>query len=244
MDEPLIVKEKKVVAKTNFYISTKANKELLDALSDVKQLDELQKKALIYRTKEILDEYTRRAYMYSCVYHFGRGIVTVGSLLVPALLSIQNSTTTSLAGYQADLYWITWSTSLMVTIFNGILTLFKVEKKYSYLNTLQERVRSEGWQYVQLTGKYGGHHFGPDISTHKNELIYFTHALERIKLQQTNDEYWKTQDNGNQGPNTTNEKKSLEGLYTPTPSTQQLQEIATVINFGKEDMPDNEKSEE
>jgi hypothetical protein len=112
---------------------------------------------------------------------------------------------------------------LLVTICNGILTLFKVEKKYYYLNTLQEQVRSETWQYIHLTGKYGGHHYSPEASTHLNEIVHFTHALERIKLNQTNDEYWKSQDTQTQQPtNNLYNKRGIDGLYSPTPNGPQL----------------------
>jgi len=201
-----------------------ANKQLLEALQEVNGIDSVSKKALLYRISGILYEYTNRAFFYSIVYHFGRGTVTIGSLIVPALLSIQGPNSPT-ASYSTELYWLTWSLSLFVTIFNGILTLFKIEKKYNYLNTLQEQVRSEGWQYVHLTGKYGGHHFAPDKSTHIKELIHFTHSLERIKLNQTNEEYWKTQESEVKKPNS--DKKSLEALYTPTPTTQQLLEVIT-----------------
>ena len=196
-----------------------ANRQLLEALNEIKGLDSLSKKALLYRTSNILDEYTVRAGWYSGFHHVGRAIVTIGSLSVPALLSIQSGASTVVAPY---LYWLTWSISLLVTIFNGILTLFKVEKKFYYLNTLEEQVRSEGWQYIHLTGKYGGHHFSPEKSTHINEIVHFTHALERIKLNQTNDEYWKSQEAQIQQPVQHDNIKGLYGLYTPTPSGQHL----------------------
>jgi hypothetical protein len=199
----------------------RANQQILEALNDIEGIDNLAKKALLYRTSSILDEYTQRAYMYSWIYHGGRAVVTIGSLIVPALLSIQNGGG-GLNAYADELYWLTWTTSLMVTMFNGVLTLFKVEKKYTYLNTLQEQVRSESWQFVQLTGKYGGHHFSPINSTHKNELVHFTHSLERIKLNQTNEEYWKSQESQTKAPNGQSDKKDTDGLFTPTPSTEEL----------------------
>jgi hypothetical protein len=202
----------------------RANQQLLEALNDIEEIDGLSKKALLYRISSILDEYTQRAYLYTWVYHGGRSIVTIGSLIVPALLSIQGGGN-GLNVYTTELYWLTWTTSLLVTMFNGILTLFKIEKKYIYLNTLQEQVRSEGWQYVQLTGKYGGHHYSSEKSSHKNELIHFTHSLERIKLNQTNEEFWKSQETQTKTPNSS-DKRDLDGLFTPTPSTEQLMAVS------------------
>ena len=210
------------------------NQQLLEALNDIQGISSLARKSLLYRTSSILDEYTQRAHMYSGIYHSGRIIVTVGSLIVPALLSIQSGAS-SFGQYSNYLYWVTWTISLMVTIFNGILTLFKIEKKYIFLNTLCEQVRSEGWQYIQLTGKYGGHHYSPGKSTHSNELIHFTHSLERIKLNQTNEEYWKSQESQTKVPNGAIDKKELGALYTPTPSTEQLMGAAKEIEDAEEE---------
>jgi len=200
-----------------------ANRQLLEAFNEIKGLDNLAKRALLYRTSSILDEYTVRAGWYSGFYHIGRATVTIGSLSVPALLSIQSAASNQLSPYSSEIYWFTWSISLLVTICNGILTLFKVEKKYYYLNTLQEQVRSEAWQYIHLTGKYGGHHYSPEPSTHLNEIVHFTHALERIKLNQTNDEYWKSHESQTQQPvSNLYNKKGLDGLFSPTPNIPQL----------------------
>ena len=200
-----------------------ANRQLLEALNEIKGLDNLAKKALLYRTSNILDEYTIRAGWYSGFYHIGRATVTIGSLSVPALLSIQSAASNQLSPYSSEIYWFTWSISLLVTICNGILTLFKVEKKYYYLNTLQEQVRSEAWQYIHLTGKYGGHHYSPEPSTHVNEIVHFTHALERIKLNQTNDEYWKSHESQTQQPvSNLYNKKGIDRLFSPTPNGPQL----------------------
>jgi hypothetical protein len=201
----------------------KSNIQIIESLAELRDIDPIQKKALLSRVSIILREYGHRAYVFSIMFHFGRGIVTVGSLIVPALLSIQSAGSNAAMIYSVDVYWVTWALSLLVTIFNGVLTLFKIEKKYFYLNTICEQVRSECWQFIQLTGKYGGHHYNPNHSTHQNELVYFTHALERIKLNQTNDEYWKSQENAPQVPNGLPiERKQIEGLFTPTPLQEQL----------------------
>jgi hypothetical protein len=207
----------------------KANHQLLEALQDIEGLDNIQKKAMLYRVSSLVDEYTHRANVYGTLYHFGRAAVTIGSLIVPALLSIQGGSTP--IPFANEIYWFTWCTSLLVTTFNGVLTLFKVEKKYFFLTTIMEQVRSEGWQYISLTGRYGGHHHKPNPSTHSNEYAFFTHAIERIKLNQTNEEFWKTQDtDSNTEPNVTAiQRKQLNGLFTPTPAEGQLSRALSSI---------------
>jgi hypothetical protein len=52
-----------------------------------------------------------------------------------------------------------------------------------------EQLRSEGWQYLELSGRYSGF-YGPN-PTHENQFIYFSHAVEKIKMRQVEEEYFK-----------------------------------------------------
>ena len=91
-----------------------------------------------------------------------------------------------------DIHLLLLDHDLLVTTFNAILVLFKVDKKYYSLHTTLERLRSEGWQYVGLTGRYSGiltHN--TQEPTHENQYKYFCHYVEKIKLKQVEDEYYK-----------------------------------------------------
>jgi hypothetical protein len=155
-----------------------------------------QKEMVEARYLTILENFQKRTRNHSIVFFLGHFIVTVGSLFVPALLSIQNSGsnyTFNNTNFTVQIYWATFVISLLVTICNGILTLFKVDKKYYFLNTTLERLRSEGWQYVALSGRYSGQLLGNGIEpTHQNQFVYFIHYVEKIKMKQVEEEYYKT----------------------------------------------------
>ncbi len=132
-------------------------------------------------------------------------MITVGSLLVPALLSIQNSDksfTYTASNFAAQIYWTTFVISLLVTTFNGILTLFKVDKKYYFLHTHLERLRSEGWQYFSLTGRYAvlKEKDKEKAGTHQNQFVQFIHIVEKIKMKQVQEEYYKAEEKTTQAP--------------------------------------------
>jgi hypothetical protein len=131
----------------------------------------------------------------------------VGSILVPAFLSIQGTS------YQVQLYWGTWLLSLLVTICNGLVTLFKIDKKYFFINTTLELLHSEGWQYVGLSGRYGPKE-GHALPTHENQFLVFFHMAEKIKMRQVEEEYWKFTDTSGVG-NATNQRPTN---YVQTPS--------------------------
>ncbi len=183
--------EVKALIEKNIHLGKK--EKLLNAiLTHLPHLDEIEHNVFRVRFMDILANLRHRVFLYSVVFHYGRFIVTVGSLFVPALLSIQSQENT----LSINIYWFTWIVSLLVTMSNGVLTLFKVEKKYYYLHTVLEQLLSEAWQYVGLTGRYSGELCKPEKPTHKNQFVFFTHAIERIKMKQIEEEYYKPLDHG------------------------------------------------
>lgn len=187
------------------------------------ELSEVQKQIITTRYLSILENFQRRARNYSYVFFAGHFIVTVGSLFVPALLSIEKSDkiyTLAATNFSVQIYWVTFVISIFVTISNGILTLFKVDKKYYFLNTTLERLRSEGWQYFSLTGRYSGQLVRHKVPTHANQFIYFTHYIEKIKMKQVEEEYFKAEEKTAQTPSESkvNQQNSNNAeLYPPSP---------------------------
>ena len=134
-----------------------------------------------------------------------------------------------------QIYWTTWCVSLLVTTFNGILAVFKVDKKYYFLHTIHEHLQSELWQYIYLSGKYGGHYTKGVQATHPNQYVFVCHNLEKIKLKQVEEEYYKLLEaaGGTQhdkhtivdlSGNSIDPSKVVAGMFTPTPNQNQLVE--------------------
>jgi hypothetical protein len=176
---------------------------------DTLKIDKYKKTVLQERYLEVLYNFHQRSITLAYMFYITRIIMTVGSILVPAFLSIQGST------FQTQIYWATWVLSLSVTISNGFMTLFKIDKKYFFINTTLELLHSEGWQYVGLSGRYAGK--DGIIPTHENQFLVFFHMAEKIKMRQVEEEYWKFTDTSGVG-NATNAKTPM---ITPTPITQQ-----------------------
>jgi hypothetical protein len=154
------------------------------------------------RYLRVLADYKARSTRYTISFYTLRIIVGIGSLLVPALLSIQQigvgNSDQSDAKKQLDiaLFWSTWVLSLLVTMSNGLFTLMKVDKKYYFMHTLLEQLRSEGWQFLTLTGRYAIYK-RPDISgglSHDLAFGLFCHMVEKIKMHQVEEEYYKLTD--------------------------------------------------
>jgi len=165
------------------------------ALVDI-DLPAIKKRILLERYNTLLIKMDSQAFRLSITFHSSRCIVTIGSLIVPALLSIQY---TSTAGTNLGIYWMTWALSLLVTICNGLSSLLKIDKNYYHIHTVREQLISDGWQYLELTGKYSGFHTPTQHATHENQFIFFCHSIEKIRMKQIQEDYYKVNEAQGQG---------------------------------------------
>ena len=180
----------------------------------------------------LLNDYKLRSTRYTISFHTLRIIVGVGSLLVPALLSIQQINTTSAKFHERQemekmLFWMAWVLSLLVTMSNGLFTLMKVDKKYYFIHTLLEQLRSEGWQFLTLTGRYGIYKMTDASGNFQHDQAFglFCYMVEKIKMHQVEEEYYKLTDDytkqqdrpqqQQQGQNKDEEKKETDGVPSP-----------------------------
>jgi hypothetical protein len=154
---------------------------MFDSLGD---LTLQQRAAIKERYRFLMSEYSWRCRFYTVLFYVLRITLTVGSLAVPAMLSLNNLEDQAAKG----LYWGTWGLSLAVTTANGLLTLFKLDKRFFMLHAVAEKLRSETWQFLTLSGRYSGH-YGGLRPTHRNQYVYYTYKIEKIRMQHINDEY-------------------------------------------------------
>ena len=185
------------------------------SLHDVFQSLKIQKhkKAILQdRYLDVLHDFHRRSSYLTFMYYCSKIVITIGSILVPACLSIQGTPD------QNQFYWVAWIISLLVTICNGLATIFKLDKKFFFIHTTLEVLQSEGWKYAGLTGRYAAKE-GEPPTTHEDQFYVFFHMAEKIKMRQVEEEYWKSED-------TQNGSKSngpRPPIVSATPTTRQEQ---------------------
>jgi hypothetical protein len=226
-------------------MSTKAVNFQL-ALQEV-NLSPLQKTIFQQRFIQVLKSFESRCAFISVLFHMLRILVTVGSLIVPALLSIQYSDTSSTTSmkdpesFAYEIYWATWVISLLVTTSNGVVSVFKIDKKYFFLHTTMEQLKSEGWQYLELSGRYSGFYTPKTVPTHENQFIYFCHAVEKIKMHQIEEEYFKLTDSRSNEISTEKSDEKQGELKGKTPLTHPTP--AKPVEKIKDDLPSALKDE-
>ena len=143
-----------------------------------------------------------------------RFVMTIGSILLPAILSIGQMDPTKLPrNFEAITYWTSWSLSLTITACNGFLQLFSLDKNYIAYSLVVEQLKTEGWQYFQLSGKY------ENAQSHGQAFKQFCKSVEGVKRKQIEQEY-----NG-KGEDKKNKFNFEEELNSTLPKQYQTKKI-------------------
>jgi len=117
-------------------------------------------------------------------YDVFRFIVTTGSIMIPAIMSVGQMDPEKLPNHFDEIsYWASFFISLSVTISNGFLQLFSIDKNYLEFSLTTEQLKTEGWQFFQLTGKY------EDYPDHITAYKPFSKSVENIKRKQVEKEF-------------------------------------------------------
>jgi hypothetical protein len=148
------------------------------------------------RYLDLLYTVRRRTKLYSFAFYSLRVSISLGSLVVPALLSLSQS---------EFLFWIIWTLSLFVSISNSLIGIFRIDKKYYTLNALYKKIESEGWQFINLTGNY---YTLPEFG-HDSQIQNFSFRLETIYMTHADEEYRKNIDQMSQN------SVSQDATYVP-----------------------------
>lgn len=113
-------------------------------------------------------------------YFFWRLITIISGVLVPALVTLQlnGSATTPVT-------WATFAISLLVAISAAVEGFFRYGERWRHYRRTAELLKTEGWQFLQLTGHYRRH------IAHATAYPLFASRVEDI-LQQDVDAYVTT----------------------------------------------------
>ena len=140
-------------------------------------LNDIQKKAIKVRVLSVVKRLRDRLSRLSISYTILRTTTTVGSLLVPSLLAVQSNIDAT------GSYWAMWGIGLSVSLSNAFVSLFRVDKNYFTVGDLIEKIESEAWMYLTLSGKYQKEDLEDleegNITGHKSQFSVF---MERCEL--------------------------------------------------------------
>jgi len=186
-------------------------------------LGETQRKLMLSRFLSEVNLYDKKARIAEFFYIFFSLIITIGSVVLPALLSIQNLDFSDDeevdSKYRERVYWITWSLSLLISISNALIQLLSLNKQYtSYIN-VRENMSSEGWKYLGLCDDY-------NQGNHKNNFTRFIEKIEEIKNEQTQKESSFLNHTKNQKDKKKNEDLLIQEILSNLQLNQQANQSA------------------
>lgn len=195
MDDTTVIQIQKYVKERNIDI----------VLTNIQELDLEPHNKLLIRSRffKLFNKYKSESKRYQHLYNFTRVVITFGSISIPSLLSIQTMLEETIP------FWFVWTISLLVSILNAYVSLFKIDKNYYSFTALYEQMCSEFWQYTSLCGRYSGFYTHSE-PTHKNQFIYFMNNIEKIQMRSIEETYIKVSDNS--------KDKKESGLTTVPPS--------------------------
>ncbi len=107
-----------------------------------------------------------------------RWTIGAGGVVLPTLVSFSLG-----AGQSEVLRWITFTVSLAIALLAATEEILHYGDRWHHYRRVAERLKSAGWQYVQLTGPHAG------SPTHAAALPAFTKRVEEI-LSEDVEEYF------------------------------------------------------
>lgn len=119
--------------------------ELIDDL----QLDDHRKKIIKKRWLDQVIWMEGKASHARTWYYFLRLTAIIGGLIVPALIGLNfEGTATEISRY------VVFAISLMVAISSAVEEFFRYGERWRHYRKSVEMLKSEGWQFFQLSGAY------------------------------------------------------------------------------------------
>ena len=147
-------------------------------LSDDPELNDRMKRILRKRFVSQIVLYEFKSDRVGRRYNVLRFIVTVGSMVLPTLQTIQSDPKVS--SVDDEIFWAAIGTSLTVMIANGMIQMFQFDKKYVIYHLAVEKMKAIGWQWLERSGKYA---LNPDgsMADYADNWAMFWNDLEKVK---------------------------------------------------------------
>lgn len=121
----------------------------------------------------LFNKYRKKYKTSRSLNNFARLIITLGAILIPALLTIDDEISDRSKTSQA-IYYSTFSLGLLVSIVNAIAELSQVAKRFYANATTHQLLEQEGWHFLLLRGVY------KKYDNHRQCWQTFLHRVEKI----------------------------------------------------------------
>ena len=166
----------------------------VNPLIDNIKLSKYKRNILKKRYTKLVIFYENYAADINKKYNLCRLIISVGSMILPTLQTIQNNET--VVEYKDEIFWAAIGTSLSVMISNNLISMFALDRKYVMYAVTAEKLKAVGWKYFELSDMFS-------TKTHLENWVLFWNEVEKIKRLQVIAEFTDDGDK-NHEPNPAN----------------------------------------
>ena len=168
----------------------------VNPLIDNIKLSKYKRNILKKRYTKLVIYYENYAAEINRKYNLCRVIISVGSMILPTLQTIQNNET--VIAYKDEIFWAAIGTSLGVMISNNLISMFSLDRKYIMYAVTAEKLKAIGWKYFELSDMFS-------TRSHLENWVLFWNEVEKIKKLQVIAEFTDDGDK-NHEPNPANQQ--------------------------------------
>ena len=151
-------------------------------------LSNSQRNYMKVRYIRLITNFDRSTKGATLVYYILSSMVTIGSIIVPSLIAIQdrafnpNANVEEISKHSNTIYWMVWSVSITVTFSNAFVKLLRLDQKFISRNIRLNQLKSEGILFVTKTGEYS-------VEDVNNRFRVFVINIEKLKSLQLHQEF-------------------------------------------------------
>lgn len=206
----------------------------INPLIDNIKLSKYKRNILKKRYSKLVVYYDNYAANIRWKYNACRIVISVGSMILPTLQTIQNNE--NVAFIKDEIFWAAIATSLSVMISNNLISMFALDRRYIMYAVTAEKLKAVGWKYFELSDIFSN-------KSHIENWILFWNEVEKIKKLQVIAEFTDSDDKNHEPPPTIeNVRQESDSDYdsdTPRTRTPRNTPRTTPRSIPKEDMYDD-----
>lgn len=204
----------------------------VNPLIDNIKLSRYKRNILKKRYTKLVIFYENYAANIRLKYNACRVVISVGSMILPTLQTIQNNE--NVAFIKDEIFWAAIATSLSVMIANNLISMFSLDRRYIMYAVTAEKLKAIGWKYFELSDIFSN-------KTHIENWILFWNEVEKIKKLQVIAEFSDNDDKQHEPSVTTeNIRQDSDSEYdsdatnTPRKRTPRYQEDNHVVDIDRD----------
>lgn len=151
---------------------------IIDWLYRHTDLDDSDRELLLMRYINIIKRIEKKYRTQALYYTYSSIFTSTASLLVTALISI-NNLGSNIPAVASGLWWASWGLSLGISLINTIGSFYKWDRKYLLLFRVFSKLEQEIWMFLEQVGPYNNKNRN-DNNNHKDKLNLFYTRMEFI----------------------------------------------------------------